>query len=134
MILRRFFGFLNYEEFPNGSVSLTSINVVNHSNLGVSLGEAYIIASPDPCESMCITGPYYNYQVSPDRIGTENSGLGVVSPHTQRDIQLIPSGNSNTNNSFFQNYSISITANFYQFSNSRNETFYYRSLSVTLQR
>ena len=126
------FVYLNYEEYSDKSVSLTSILIVNHSNLGVSIGSAEINASPTPCLGLCISGPSYKYRITPDRIATWNSGLGVVTPHNYRDVALIPSGSTNPSNIFVQNYSIRFTARFYQYSNSNDNTFYYRDLSVTV--
>jgi hypothetical protein len=127
------FAFANYIDGSNGDISVTSITIWNKSNSDVSLSNVDFSANPSSCQSSpCFNGPSYNYSAVPPRIGTANSGLGIVNSHNSGEISLIPSGTSNQRNLFNQDYSTKITASFSYYSSFMDTTAWYRMLSTTI--
>ena len=126
--------FLKYEEKVDGSMSITSIEIWNRSNVNVSLGSVDITSNPMPCNELCITGPLYNYTVDPPRIGTSSAGLGVIVPNSRGQISLIPSGSKNPTNSFYQNRTINVAAIFNLYFPRFDNTAFFRMLQTEITR
>jgi hypothetical protein len=127
------FSFLTFEEYSDGTISVESLTIHNHSNVELSVQNVTLLSEDEPCDIFSCSPSYGSeaysirreYWLAP---GLPYPGVGIVPPKSITTVSLIPSGYSKNQTNSFRSSTVTIFFQLMQYANGER----YPLLSFTI--